>query len=190
LLNKIFINMKRKKNYLLFILGNFLTSKPVHKDVNDIIEILSILLEGKSLKYIHHDNLIMAHFQSHEDIETIDNFLSENVSPDIFAYFLIPKPRKMGIRLDDDLQDHLMNLNKNTFSKDSSINKDYFSDDFLHISEVLSSFKEDMMSEMKKHNKVEYDTFSVDDILDKINDSGIESLTVEEKKFLDQQSQK
>ena len=69
--------MKRKKNYLLFILGNFLTSKPVHKDVNDIIEILSILLEGKSLKYIHHDNLIMAHFQSHEDIETIDNFLSE-----------------------------------------------------------------------------------------------------------------
>jgi len=182
--------MKRKKNYLLFILGNFLTSNSVHKDVTDIIDTLTVLLEGKSLKYIHHDNLILCHFQSYEDIETIDDYLSESISPDIFAYFLIPKPRKMGLRLDDDLQNHLMNLNKNTLSKDSPLKSDYLSDNFLHISEGLNSFKEDMIHEMEKRVTTEPPVFEVDDILDKISKDGIDSLTKEEREFLDQQSQK
>tara|TARA_R110002051_G_scaffold200246_2_gene267174 strand:- start:2909 stop:3457 length:549 start_codon:yes stop_codon:yes gene_type:complete len=182
--------MKRKKNYLLFVLGNFLTSNSVHKDVTDIIDILTVLLEGKSLKYIHHDNLILCHFQSYEHIEDIDLYLSNHISPTIFAYFLIPKPRKMGIRLEDELQNHLMNLNINSFSDINNIKTDHLSDSFLHISEVLGSFKEDMLSEMKKHSQVEETIYDVDGILDKINKSGMGSLTSKEKKFLDEQSQR
>ena len=190
MLNKIFIKMKRKKNYLLFIIGDFLMSESVHEDVKEIIDTLTILLDGKSLKYIHHDNLMLCHFQCFENIEDIDLYLSENIPSNIFAYFLLPKPRKMGIRLDMELQDHLLNLNKNTLSDDSSLKGDSLSGNFLHISEVLSNFKEDMMSEMKNLGQKEHEVYSVDNILDKINKTGIESLTEEEKKFLDQESQK
>jgi predicted HicB family RNase H-like nuclease len=182
--------MKRKKNYLLFVLGNFLTSKAIHRDVAEIIDILTLLLDGKALKYIHHDNLILCHFQSYENIEDIDLYLSEHISPTIFAYFLIPKPRKMGIRLEDDLQTHLMNLNINSFSDTDNIKTDHLSDSFLHISEVLSSFKEDMLSEIKKHSPVEENIYEVDNILDKISKSGLQSLTPQEKKFLDEQKEK
>ena len=96
----------------------------------------------------------------------------------------------MGLRLDDDLQNHLMNLNKNTLSKDSPLKSDYLSDNFLHISEVLNSFKEDMIHEMEKRVTTEPPVFEVDDILDKISKDGIDSLTKEEREFLDQQSQK
>ena len=179
--------MKRKKNYLLFILGNFLTTNSVHEEVTEVIDTLTILLEGKSLKYIHHDNLILCHFQSYESIEDIDLYLSKEISPSAFAYFLIPKPRKMGLRLEDDLQQHLLNLNINTLGDESNIRKDHISDSFLHISEVLSSFKEDMISEMKKHSPLEDITYNVDDILDKINLTGMDSLTSAERQFLDEQ---
>jgi len=203
LLNQIDIGMtKNKKNYLLFMVGEFTDNDNNEVTITDLINSLTILLGGDKLRYIHHDNLMICHFQSIDTLDELDFILNCSLDESIFAYFLMNKPRNLRIKLDDTLKEHLMNL-KSKNKKDSSKNKNT-SDNFKNIGEILSSFfdKElnsenikypfeephfSLLSEDYPKKNIEH---NVDDILDKISDKGIESITEEEKKFLDDQSKK
>jgi len=184
--------MKRKKNYLLFIMGNFNGTPTVQNDVTDIIHTLTMVLTDSTLRYIHHDNTMVCHFQSLDNIEEIDWLLSNSFNKSVVGYFLIPKPRQMGIQLDNDLKEHLMDLKSKPTLGDKSV-ESKVGDDFKHISELFDNLKGDMEIVFKfPNNSSNQDPiiYSIDDILDKINEFGIDSLTKEEKEFLDEQSKK
>ena len=100
--------MKRRKNYFLFIVGNFTDPTTVQTNIGDTIHTLTMILDQGNLRYIHHDNLMVCHFQSTETLEDIDWLLSTTLNEDIIAYFLLPKPRQMGVRLEKDLEKHLL----------------------------------------------------------------------------------
>ena len=184
--------MRRKKNYFLFIVGNFNDSSTVNTNITNIIHTLTMLLNESTLRYIHHDDLMVCHFQSIETLEEIDWMLTNTFNDDVTAYFLLPKPRQMGIRLDKELEKHLTDLKSKPNTDKPNIDEN-IGEGFKHIGEIFASMKEDMEIIFKlPDNKSDKPivTYTVDNILDKINETGIDSLTIEEKNFLDQESKR
>ncbi len=183
--------MRRKKNYFLFIVGNFNDSSTVNTNITDIIHTLTMLLNESTLRYIHHDNLMVCHFQSIETLEEIDWMLTNTFNDDVTAYFLLPKPRQMGIRLDKELEKHLTDLKSKPNTDKPNIDEN-IGEGFKHIGEIFSSMKDMEIIFKLSDNKSDEPivTYTVDNILDKINETGIDSLTIEEKNFLDQESKR
>ena len=65
----------RKKKYLLFLIGEF---DHITLVLEEVIDILSVAMEDTHLKYVHHDNLIIAHFRSRESLEEVNKFLDSS----------------------------------------------------------------------------------------------------------------
>ena len=170
--------MKRKKNYLLFLMGEF---KAINTPLSHLIDTLSFVIGSPYLKYVHHDNLIVAHFESYDTLEDIHFYLNTTLDDTILSYFLFPKPRKMGIRLDEELEKHLTELRKNTLNKSDGFVEN-INEHFLHINEALQNYSNKFVDKVRKES--ESKEYNLDDILDKISESGMDSLTTEEKKYL------
>jgi hypothetical protein len=102
---------------------------------------------------------------------------------DCFEYFLIPKPRNSASNLDKDNLDHLLSL-KNTIKKKLTPKppnlrtknlKD--GESFMDIADLIFNFK-----------KKEVCNMTLDEILDKIGEKGLGSLSELEKQKLDEYS--
>ena len=177
--------MPRKKNYLLFLLGEF---TPPTGPLSHIIDTLSLVIGSPYLKYVHHDNLIVAHFESYDSVEDIHFFLNNNLDESILSYFLIPKPRKLGMRLDESLEKHLTNLKKNEIGDEEKETYEKLGDNIVHINEVLEEYTHEFINKTRENSKNK--DFTLNEVLDKITDHGIETLSVEEREFLDRISKK
>ena len=89
---------------------------------------------------------------------------------------LILKPRKIGLRLDEDLKKHLFsNLNNGRRNKKQS-------NDIPRIQELMAGVVDHFKKELRTQNTPTQ--FDLDEVLDKINAHGINSLTSAEKHFL------
>ena len=185
----------RKKKYMLFLYGEWTTLAKITKDVS---EIMKPVMDSKYLKFIYGERSLIAHFQSYETLEEINTYLEISFGEDITAFFLIPRPRKMGYRLDDELEGHLFDLNKNTqpyiiddLAGDGLRPRDNPKfEDILIKGEISKLFKEfgkwedsfvGKDSWIPPEKPIEYD---LDTILDKILKQGKESLTKLEIKYL------
>ena len=190
----------RKKKYMLFLYGEWKTLAKITKEVS---EIMKPVMESKYLKFIYGERSLIAHFQSYETLEEINTYLEISFGEEVTAFFLIPRPRKMGYRLDDELEEHLFKLNKNTqpYIIDD-LTGDYKTppdskripklDDILFKSGISKLFKEFGNWEDDLINKEGWDPkppdeiieYNLDTVLDKILKHGKESLTKVELKFL------
>jgi hypothetical protein len=146
------------KSYLLFIYGVF-------DDEQDIeffcLEILGQSPFVSSVRFIIENNQnIIVMFDSNEDNTVLSNeihLLSKNDS--IKFYFLIEKPSLVSVYLPETINDFIF--------------KPSTSDPLM------------VKVEYEKNTEVQRADLNLDDVLDKIDYYGIESLTPEEKKFLD-----
>ena len=146
------------KSYLLFIYGVF-------DDEQDIeffcLEILGQSPFVSSVRFIIENNQnIIVMFDSNEDNTVLSNeihLLSKNDS--IKFYFLIEKPSLVSVYLPETINDFIF--------------KPSTSDPLM------------VKVEYEKNTEVQRAGLNLDDVLDKIDYYGIESLTPEEKKFLD-----
>ena len=187
----------RKKKYMLFLYGEWKTLAKITKEVS---EIMKPVMESKYLKFIYGERSLIAHFQSFETLEEITTYLDISFDEEVTAFFLIPKPRNMGHRLDEDLEEHLFKLDKNTDpqfkyenpSPESDSNRIPKLDDILFKGEISKMFKDFGNWEEGLINKEDWDPqqpneiieYDLDTILDKILKQGKESLTKVELKFL------
>jgi len=96
----------------------------------------------------------------------------------------MPKPRKLSYRLDSNLEYHL-------FGKKPKINKPNYVNPRLaeELTKQLKSLVDFKMVQIKqdmleKYKKKEVKDLTLDELLDKINEEGMESLTENEIKFL------
>ena len=146
------------KSYLLFIYGVF-------DDEQDIeffcLEILGQSPFVSSVRFIIENNHnIIVMFDSNEDNVVLSNeihLLSKNDS--VKFYFLIEKPSLVSVYLPETINDFIF--------------KPSTSDPLM------------VKVEYEKNTEVQRADLNLDDVLDKIDYYGIESLTPEEKKFLD-----
>ena len=174
--------LKRKKKYLLFLIGDF---DHITVVLEEVIEILSVAMEGSQLKYIHHDNLIIAHFRSREPLQDINKFLDDAFSNHILSYVLINTPRIFGTRLNDELFKHLFDLNKSrTISIETYKNKNRGM-----VNDFLKEKLKDIFN-FEPHISTIEKNYNLDEILDKISYSGLKSLTSAEWDYLNNISKK
>jgi hypothetical protein len=146
------------KSYLLFIYGVF------DDDQDSEFFCLEILGQSpfvSSVRYIIENNQnIIVMFDSNEDSMVLSNeihLLSKNDS--VKFYFLIEKPSLVSVYLPETINDYIF--------------KPSTSDPLM------------IKVEYQKNTEVQRADLNLDDVLDKIDYYGIESLTPEEKKFLD-----
>lgn len=146
------------KSYLLFIYGVF-------DDMEDIdffcLEILGQSPFIRSVRYIIENNQnIIVMFDSNQDNDVLSqevHTLSKNDS--VKFYFLLEKPSLVSVYLPEVINDFIF--------------KPSTSDPLM------------VKIEYEKHTQVKKSDLKLDDVLDKIDLYGMDSLTSEEKKFLD-----
>lgn len=185
--------------YLLFIFGDF-------KGKDKIIELIALQLSSFTdkhsyVKYNYGDYGVVMNFQSHINFYNLRDhvhIILEKVAP---QYFLFERPKHMYAYMPPELKLNLFDLNEenvNIEQKDVNF-KDMMNimDNFLinltsTISPEIMLSEDDMermfeniMNDVENKGRVKP---TIDDILDKIKEKGIESLTNSEKQILDEYS--
>jgi len=177
----------RVKQYLLFMFGQWNTLENNTEVVNNIKDVMGTIVAEEEFTFITGDHVIIMCIKSRMPFEEIEEVLKEFLSPHINTLFLIPRPRKLFFRLDENLKNHLFGSPKKRYKH---INP--------KIAEILSQQLKSIVDKRVKKLKRDIDfskkdntikkpqllPMTIDSLLDKIIDHGIDSLTKEEKEFL------
>ena len=170
--------------YLLFI---YPADKKWNKDQHNKVvgEELSTIVESKEVKFAFGDNHTIFHFDSnlsHQELEIFLDLLKDDVPE--FMYFIVEDAKNVASNMDKNHLDYLMDLENKSKKKN-------------RIRDIFKNFEEDwnLYNLSKIINNGDYEflkeetcDLTIDEILDKIIDQGIESLTNLEKSKLDEYS--
>jgi len=179
---------KGTKKYLVFMFGSWETVEKSRKIITNIREVMQTIVIDDEFSFVTGTNIVIMCVKSKMSFEEISEVLYEFLTPQVNTYFLMPKPNKLAYRMDKELESHLFHdgVNKNTKHKliDPKLAEE--------LSKSLQSLVESKMLELRKTLKSPIEkkgiklhiSFTVDSLLDKISEDGIESLTQEELEFL------
>lgn len=143
--------------YILFLYGSFEDREDIEFFCSDVFPSESII----SIKYIIENNQnIIVIFDSELNKATLANELYQILTPDhVKFYFLFEREMLVTAHIPQSIKDFIF---KPLESEDINIMKVEF-----------------------RRERMETPSYSLDDILDKIDQMGVDSLTPEEKNFLD-----
>ena len=169
-------------NYLLFVYHNEDMKTPDVTTKNIGAE-LSKIMSSNQVKFMFGEKHSIYHFASDFSLDEIDDFLClVSAEFEDFNYFLTQKTKNVKSNFDQDNLMHLLTL-RNTNSRRQTpprsfeFKLDVGSDEFARIAENIMGLLPKKGCEL-----------TMDELLDKINDQGINSLTEEEKNKLDEYS--
>tara|TARA_R110000851_G_scaffold211640_5_gene364247 strand:+ start:5027 stop:5566 length:540 start_codon:yes stop_codon:yes gene_type:complete len=179
--------MKRNKNYILFIMGYWDRDTEI---ISEVIEVLSPITEEFSdIRYVHSESSLVCLFRSKEDFQMIDNYFREEFAELVDMYIFQPRSRKFGIRMDGDLEKHLMGNSKYQDLADIILEDIEMLGDINDI--IGKTLSDSETNHEDKRTKIhDKKLLTLNGVLEKVYDTGIGSLTDEEKKFLDEESKK
>ena len=177
----------RVKQYLLFMFGNWSMIEKNAEVVNNIRDVMQTIVTEEEFTFITGDNIIIMCVKSRMSFEEIDEILKEFLSPFINTLFLMPKPKKLSYRLDENLKNHLFGSQKTKYKHIDPKVAEILSNQLKSIVEKrVKKIKKDIDKTQKISNfkETRLIPMTIDGLLDKILDEGIDSLTIEEKEFL------
>tara|TARA_R110000803_G_scaffold39315_5_gene84862 strand:+ start:6274 stop:6855 length:582 start_codon:yes stop_codon:yes gene_type:complete len=187
----------RIKKYLLFMYGNWFKLEDTPELYDHIKDVLENILSSPELSFVTGEHALIACIESKLPFNEIDELLSEFLKPEIPVYFLMPKPKKLGYRLSPILERHLFKKNtKNIEPTDElmtelmkhfkKLKKDGLKSFIVGLPKDGSPLVGDESNFINPMEKT-IEILDIDSILDKIYDSGLGSLTINEKEFLNKQ---
>jgi hypothetical protein len=170
-------------NYLLFVYYNT-DVKNSEEKTQEIGGLISDVMTSKEIKFMYGDLHCIFNFGSDLTFDQMKDFI-DIVAIDVqqFEYILVPKPRNIGSNFDEDNLKHLLSLKKKPKNKLKPVtpklrtNNIKINQDFMDIADIILGIK-----------KPEFCDLTLDELLDKIGNGGIESLTEIEKQKLDEYS--
>jgi hypothetical protein len=168
------------KKYLLTIFGEF-KSNEICKE---IAIALSPVVDSPNLKFQFTKGILIFHFASEMDMSDIHEYL-EMTSYDLYESFILSEyTDKVSVFMSDENKKHLFNLDTN--EGNSGIEMVLTPrNGFQYIDDTEDDeFVALLLNEMKKNLK----PLTLDQLLDKIKNGGVESLTPFEKGTLDNYS--
>jgi len=188
---------KHTRKYLLYMFGNWKTQQ-INKDmVNNIKDVMETIIYGDEFSFVTGDNVIIMCLKSQMSFEEIEDILHEFLNDNISAFFIMPKPRKLGYRLEKNLESHLFNPKE---IKHKKLKKKISPELSEALTAQLKSLVDSRLKlirsvlenphQVKPTQKMIVQSFTLDSLLDKINDTGIESLTESELEFLNKYNEK
>lgn len=184
---------KRNKSYMLYIYGVWISETELVRDIRDI---LLPVVDSGYLKFVHGIGSGIICFKSVETFDDINDYIKGQMPDYITNYIFTPKPRKLGHNFKDGMDTHLFDLDTDTNhivkkQNDIDMTNDLLSDEelFPDMSDLLGKIDgmfEEFVSGVKNITKSK--ELDLDEILDKITENGLSSLTEEEKEFLNKQN--
>ena len=170
-------------NYLLFVYFND-TVEDSEQMTNEIGGSIADQMTSKEVKFMFGDRHAIFHFASALPIDEMAGWIDIIVDDlNCFEYFLLPKPRNSVSNLDKDNLDHLLSLKKTSKKKltpePPKLRTKNLKDgeSFMDIADLIFNFKKKEVCDM-----------TLDELLDKIGEEGLESLSELEKQKLDEYS--
>ena len=152
-----------------------------------IAEELSTISKCDDITYVFGDNHTIFHFESdmcQPELTIYIDLIYEEV-PD-FMYVLVQSAKSVGSNMDGDHLNHLLKLNKKGRKPKTNPIKNVLSDNQPGFN--VEKFMEEHNNRVIEFLKNQTCDLTMDEILDKITDQGIDSLTTAEKDKLDEYS--
>lgn len=183
----------RKRKYLIFMFGGWVTVEESGDIIKNIREVMQTIVNGEEVTFVTGNNIVIMCITSTMGFDEVEKITHEFLTDKVDSFFLMPKPRKLSYRLDYILESHLFGggmvkggkrLDPRLVEELSKQLKSLASDKIRHIMESLRKpiqISEDSLKTLQG-------PLTVDRILDKIIDKGVNSLSKTEKKFLEENS--
>ena len=173
------------KRYMLFLFGDFSLTEAFADDIS--YQLISVV-SSKSLKFNYGEFGMVCHFRSGETFDNLKEYTDMVLSEITEQYFLVEVGESFDIKMDRKLKKEFLNIDgEKTENKTGSIEVNEVSvktnkkemDNMFHM---LFPIMDPNFFKTEEDKQKEP---SVDEILDRISEEGVESLTEREKQILD-----
>lgn len=178
--------------YLIFAYGEYKNNNKIVKGiVNQLIPIASDV----NLKYSYGDQSMIVAFDSDLDFEHIKKYVTFVISQTSAMYFLMPCTDKMSYSVPDDMMELFFGENEELLLKYvDEVSENDIDNIFNNLTEndFEDTYEEEdtleqILKQSKQIKKTEVSP-TLDEILDKISENGVSSLTTKERQVLDSYS--
>jgi hypothetical protein len=172
------------KRYMLFIFGDFTEMETF---IDDISYQLVTVVSSEYLKFNYGEFGMVLHFRTKETFSELKEYIDMCLEDVVEQYFLMEATENVDIKMDRKLKKDFLNIdgvkkeNKNKEVDVEKLNEEK-KKRISNMMDFIIPLSEDFV-ELPIKFKITIPT--VDEILDKISEKGIESLTKEEKQILD-----
>jgi hypothetical protein len=176
---------KKDPAYMLFLFGDF-------SDLESITQELSIqflpFVTSPYLKYTYGEFGVVFHFRSGETFTDLKEYVDMSLNEIVDQYYLMEATKNVDIKMDRKLKKDFLNIDGETKKEQPKTGTIDVESKVRERREELRNFTFEFMlpMDMNFNPKQEPDYLpTVDEILDKISEKGIETLTEKEKEILD-----
>ena len=195
---------KEPIQYLLFVYGDF-------RNKDKVVELISLQLSSfttmtSNIKFNYGDYGAIYNFESEHNFFNIRDHVHVILEKVSFQYFLIEKPKNMYAYMPPELKINLFDLLSDNDNKEYNITEEEEESGYTNLTDMFyyntnTTFSEEDLfkgidkdqlfqniMERLKYEDEDQPKPTVDDILDKIRDKGMDSLTSYEKQLLEEYS--
>ncbi len=173
-------------DYILFV---FAEHKNQDEFVKTIAEDISIVSDSENIKYYYGPSSAIITFKSTESIQELHEYMGILFCSETIVYMLLPyKPDNMSVGMNPEVFKHLFTQVKSedmsgfqTMAQNVDENETPSDFKFILKEEYEDEDEDDEIIKIKNSPK----KLEIDEILDKISEGGINSLSSQEKKFLE-----
>jgi hypothetical protein len=168
---------------MLFLFGDF-------SDLESITQELSMqflpFVTSPFLKYTYGEFGVVFHFRSGETFTDLKEYVDMSLNEIVDQYYLMESTKNVDIKMDRKLKKDFLNIDGETKKEQQKTGTIDVDSKIKERREELKNFTFEFMLPMDFNPKKEPDYLpTVDEILDKISEKGIETLTEKEKEILD-----
>jgi len=170
--------------YLLFAFGDYKENEPHIKLIVDCVSQIS----KKDVRYQYGDAGIIVNFETSLSTDGISKFFEESITKLTAMFFVFPVNDSMILSMDEDIHSHLFGeTDKKSESKVTNFT--------INMTDIPTFGDYDMTESVEKLFSLIFKSpqtndvvLTLDQLLDKINETGIDSLTEKEIQLLNEYS--
>jgi hypothetical protein len=177
---------KQDPSYMLFIFGDFDEQENLATNLSS--QLLTVV-SSPFLKFTYGEYGVVFHFRSKEVFSDLKEYIDMGMSEITEQYFLMEVTKNVDIKMPRKLKKDFLNIDGEEKKKENKTGEINVESKLRERKEELRNFTFEFLmptdfNQMVQTNEPDY-LPTVDEILDKISENGIESLTEKEKEILD-----
>lgn len=175
------------KRYMLFIFGDF---TEMENFIDEISYQLITVVSSQFLKFNYGEFGMVLHFRTKETFSELKDYIDMCLDGQVEQYFLMEATENVDIKMERKLKRDFLNIDGvKKENKNKEVDVEKLSEEkekkIGNIMEFILPLSEDIINIPMTFKRPESPKPTVDQILEKITENGIESLTKEEKQILD-----
>jgi hypothetical protein len=177
---------KQDPSYMLFIFGDFDEQENLATNLSS--QLLTVV-SSPFLKFTYGEYGVVFHFRSKETFSDLKEYVDMGMSEITEQYFLMEVTKNVDIKMPRKLKKDFLNIDGEEKKKENKTGEINVESKLKERREELRNFTFEFLmptdfNHMVQKNETDY-LPTVDEILDKISENGIQSLTEKEKEILD-----